>query len=438
LAAAADNLTCGVARRRVGFLLCENRFESLVGYLGFLRRRAIPALINGSIDAGLFSELFAAYRPAYVYLPMERASLVAGHKALATQGGYGLFETDWVQDYETHEELALLLTTSGSTGSPKLVRLAYKNINSNAEAIAHYLSINGTDRPITTMPMSYTFGLSIINSHLLRGAATVMTEASLMSKRFWQTLNRQQASTFSGVPYHFEMLKKLRFSSMKLPSIKYLTQAGGKLGAASAAEFAGVCEAKGIKFITMYGQTEATARMAYLPWEYAHTKAGSIGIAIPGGRFWLVDDAGRIVEAAEAVGELYYEGGNVSLGYAMGCADLNKGDENQGVLATGDLAKRDREGFYYIIGRKKRFLKLFGNRINLDEAESLLRASGYDCACTGTDDKLAIYVTREGQEAQILKAISERTKINPHGFAVVHIDKIPRNEQGKIIYAALR
>ena len=237
--------------------------------------------------------------------------------------------------------------------------------------------------------------------------------------------------------YIFEMLKKLRFARMDLPFLKYLTQAGGKLSPELSAEFAEVCAAKSVKFIVMYGQTEATARMSYLPWECARTKTGSMGIAIPGGRFWLVDDGGNAIEDAETVGELCYQGDNVSLGYATNCADLGKGDENRGVLQTGDMAKRDRDGFYYIVGRKKRFLKLFGNRINLDEAERLLRAAGYDCACAGADDKLTIYVTQEGQQAQILQIISERTGINPQGFAVAYIDKIPRNESGKIVYSAL-
>ena len=437
LAAAADGLTGRVARRRVGFLLCENRFESVAGYLGFLRRRAVPVLINSSMDAAFLADLFEAYHPAYVYLPAGRASALPGGRTLATCGGYCLIETTCAQDYEVHADLGLLLTTSGSTGSPKLVRLSYKNIDSNAGAIAQYLAIGSEDRPIMTMPMSYSFGLSIINSHLLRGAAIMMTDATLMDKRFWQTLKKQRATTFGGVPYIFEMLKKLRFERMDLPSLKYLTQAGGKLNSELSAEFAGVCAAKSVKFIVMYGQTEATARMSYLPWEFALTKAGSMGIAIPGGRFWLVDDAGHVIKDAEAVGELYYQGDNVSLGYATSRADLGKGDENQGILPTGDMARRDRDGFYYIEGRKKRFLKLFGNRINLDEAERLLRTAGFDCACAGVDDKLTIYVTRKDQPIQILKTISERTGINSQGFAVVYIEKIPRNETGKIIYSAL-
>jgi len=437
LATAADDLGQHIHARRIGFLLCENRFESIVGYLAFLRRRAVPVLLNSSMNPAVLAELFAAYHPAYVYLPGKRVSEILDSRVLANFGDYCLIETADAQGCEVHGELGLLLTTSGSTGSPKLVRLSYKNIDSNAEAIAQYLGIGSADRPITTMPMSYTFGLSIINSHLLRGASIVLTDASLMDRRFWGTLRTRQATTFSGVPYTFEMLKKLRFARMDLPSLKYLTQAGGKLSPELAAEFVEVCADKGIKFIIMYGQTEATARMSYLPWEFARTKAASMGVAIPGGRFWLVGDSGNVIEGADTVGELFYQGDNVSLGYASSYGDLSKGDENNGILQTGDMAKRDQDGFYYIVGRKKRFLKLFGNRINLDEVERLLRNAGYDCACSGVDDKLTIFVTQKDAEALLLKTISERTGINPLGFAVVYIEKIPRNESGKIIHSAL-
>lgn len=438
LAAAADDLGKHLAPRRVGFVLCDNCVESVVGYLGFLRSRAVPLTINSTIDAALLGQLIATYRPAYVYLPAERLSAVPASRLAATYGNYRLLATACAADYAVNDDLGLLLTTSGSTGSPKLVRLSYKNIDSNTAAIAQYLAISDADRPITTMPMSYTYGLSIINSHLARGAAILLTNATLMEKRFWQMLKAQQATTFGGVPYTFEMLKKLRFARMDLPALKYLTQAGGKLNAELVAEFANVCAAKAIQFIVMYGQTEATARMSYLPWPQAQVKAGSIGIAIPGGRFWLADDTGRVVEAAETVGELFYQGDNVSMGYATSGDDLGKGDENHGVLPTGDLARRDAEGFYYIVGRKKRFLKLFGNRVNLDEVESLLRSAGYDCACAGVDDKLTVYVTKPGAQATIVAALSQRTGIHPQGFAVVPVGHIPRSESGKIIYAELQ
>jgi acyl-coenzyme A synthetase/AMP-(fatty) acid ligase len=287
------------------------------------------------------------------------------------------------------------------------------------------------------MPMSYTFMLSIINSHLLKGASIILTNATLMEKRFWELIKDNNPTTFSGVPYIFEMLKKLRFAQMDLPNLKYITQAGGKLSKELTAMFNDICSQKGIKFYVMYGQTEATARMSYLPWENASQKLGSMGIAIPGGQFWLEDENGNVIDDSDTAGELIYKGDNVTLGYAENYIDLSKGDKNKGILRTGDLAKRDVDGFYYITGRKKRFLKMFGKRVSLNEIEEHINLAGYNCACTGTDDNLKIYVTELNTKDWIRKYIVERVGINQAGFNIVFIDKIPRNDYGKVLYSEL-
>ena len=293
------------------------------------------------------------------------------------------------------------------------------------------------DRPITTMPFSYSYGLSIINSHLLKGASIILTDATLMDRRFWEIFKGNNATTFGGVPFIFEMLKKLRVEKMNLPSLKYITQAGGKLSMKLSAEFADICADKGIEFCVMYGQTEATARMSYLPWEYARTKVGSIGIAIPGGKFWLEDENRNVIKKSNTIGELIYQGDNVTMGYAESCFDLQNGDENNGILHTGDLAKRDVHGFYYITGRKKRFLKIFGKRVNLNEIEEHINVAGYNCVCAGTDDNLKIYITEPVDKDLIVSYIAKRTGINRAGFSFVYIEKIPRNESGKVRYSAL-
>ena len=287
------------------------------------------------------------------------------------------------------------------------------------------------------MPFSYSYGLSIINSHLLKGASIILTDATLMDRSFWEIFKGNNATTFGGVPYIYEMLKKLRFEHMNLPSLKYITQAGGKLSMKLTAEFADICANKEIEFYVMYGQTEATARMSYLPWEYARTKVGSIGIAIPGGKFWLEDENRNVIKKNDTIGELIYQGDNVTMGYAESCFDLQIGDENNGILHTGDLAKRDADGFYYITGRMKRFLKMYGNRVSLDEIEDLLKTEGFKCVCAGTDDDLKIYFTELYEKDRIVSYIAKRTGINRAGFSLKHIEKIPRNESGKVQYSAL-
>ena len=434
---AADRIKQQLGGRCLVFIVCRNSIEAVVGYLGCLRARAVPVLLGENIDREFLDSLLERYRPAYIWLPGWRAGEVESCSRSHEYGDYVLLKTSYVIDYALHDDLAMLLTTSGSTGSPKLVRLSYDNINSNTNSIAEYLDIAGTDRPITTLPMAYTFGLSILNSHLLKGCAIILTDKTLMDKGFWELLKVHNATTFGGVPYTFEILRKLRFFSMKLPSLKVITQAGGKLGRELSEEFAIGCEENGIRFIVMYGQAEASPRMSYLPGEDAVAKAGSIGNAIPGGELWLEDDDGGIVRDNDAVGELVYRGENVCIGYAMSRNDLGKGDENKGILKTGDLAKRDADGYYYIVGRQRRFLKLFGNRINLDEVEQILKSAGYDCACTGEDDKMTIFVTNKERHQEIRKYIAERTRINAAGFKIEYIESIPRNDAGKALYRVL-
>lgn len=436
LISAADEIGETIDDRCIVFCVCSNDFESLAGYIGLLRRKAVPVLVNLSTNLSLLADLLKAYSPRYIYLPSGAVGGFPGWKCVSTFRQYSLLRAADAMAYPIHQDLALLLTTSGSTGSPKLVRQSYSNIISNAVSIAKYLNIAASDRPITTLPMSYTYGLSIINSHLLVGATILLTERPVLDRSFWQFLRNHGATTFGGVPYIYEMLKKLKFAHMDLPTLRILTQAGGRLDPELTREFAKICLAKGIRFVVMYGQTEATARISYLPPEYALSKAGSIGVAIPGGELSLIDDNGRIIGDSDVSGELVYKGPNVTLGYADTYADLAKGDENMGVLETGDLATRDVDGFYYVVGRKKRFLKLFGHRVNLDEVENILRNAGFTCACAGRDDLMVIYTCADDVDA-IREHILQHTTVNPNGFSVRKTSIIPRNESGKILYSAI-
>ena len=436
LLAQADEIGRAAERRHLVFLMCRNCADAVAGYIGFLRHGVVPVLLTENLDKALLQNLMEAYRPAYFYLPAEK-TLDRDREKVWGNGRYTLFRLSYEQDYTLAEELAVLLTTSGSTGSPKLVRQSVKNVEANTRSIVEYLGIVPEDKAITTLPMQYTYGLSILQSHLYAGASIILTDKTFMDKSFWMLLREQGATTFGGVPYIYEMLKKLRFGRMELPSLRYLTQAGGKLSKELAEEFSQICEEKGMKLIVMYGQTEATARMAYLPWEYAKSKAGSMGIAIPGGEFWLADTEGQPVLEPEVTGELVYKGENVTLGYAENRFDLSKPDENQGQLFTGDMAKRDADGFYYIVGRKKRFLKLFGSRVNLDEVEGLLNKAGVPCACAGADDQLDIYITDEGKLEEAERFMKAHTAINPNGFKLHVIAEIPRSDSGKVLYSAL-
>lgn len=439
LAAFAKEVGKRVPARSLVFSFCRNEIGSMAGYLAFLNNRIVPLMLDAKINEVLLTNLMDIYQPQYVWMPEDMAADYASMEKVYEAYGYQLLRTGFATVYPLNDELALLLTTSGSTGSPKLVRQSYTNIESNAEAIAKYLEITEEERPVSTLPMNYTYGLSIVNSHVLKGATILLTEHPIVSKAFWDFMKQEKATSFGGVPYTYEMLKRVKFFKMDLPDLKTFTQAGGKLSPELHKEFAEYAMEHGKYFVVMYGQTEATARMAYLPYEMALKKYGSMGVAIPGGKFSLIDVDGNAIEEPEVVGELVYEGDNVTLGYAECGQDLIKGDERQGRLETGDMAKRDADGYYFIVGRKKRFLKLFGNRINLDEIDRMVKSAfeNVDCASTGTDEMMNVYITDAAYVTQVEELIAERTHINNRAFTVKVIDQIPRNEAGKTLYKDL-
>ena len=433
----SSDILVHIPKRSLVFNLCSNEIGAFIGYTSFLNGDIVQVMLPDTLDKTSLNTLIEIYRPTHLWMP-DSLSKSYHYTTIYKCYGYRLIKTDMVP-YPLSDDLSILLTTSGSTGSPKLVRQTYQNIRSNAESIAEYLEITDAERPITTLPMNYTYGLSVINSHLLKGATILLTNKSLMQKEFWDFFKEQQATSIAGVPYTYEMLKRLRFFRMELPSLKTLTQAGGKLSPELHREFAEYAKEKGKRFVVMYGQTEATARMSYLPWQKTLEKCGSMGIAIPGGRFDLIDEDGNTITSPEVIGELVYTGPNVTPGYAECGDDLIKGDERHGVLVTGDLAKRDADGYYYIVGRKKRFLKIFGNRVNLDETERLIKAAFPDteCACIGKDDKMTICITSQEKHTEIRNYLSQKTGLNHVAFQVKTVQQIPKNDAGKTLYAKL-
>lgn len=439
LKAGGDSLAAAVGKRCLVFVLCRNEIGSVLGYTAFLTHRIVPVLLNANLDRALLDELLKNYCPSFIWAPKNQAGQFQGMEIVYSVLDYCLLKTNYETIYPLYEELALLLTTSGSTGSPKFVRQSYDNIRANTKSIIEYLHLDSRERPITTLPMNYTYGLSIINTHLAVGATVLLTEKTLMQKEFWQFFKEQGATSFGGVPYTYEMLDKLRFARMDLPLLRTMTQAGGKLTPELHEKFARYALESGKDFVVMYGQCEATARMGYLPPERAVEKKGSMGIPIPGGKFRLIDANGAEITYPKMTGELVYEGRNVTLGYAQSGEDLAKGDEWHGILQTGDMAQFDEDGFYYIVGRRKRFLKLYGNRVNLDEIERLIKGEfeKLDCACGGVDDHMTLFVTEESIAVSVREFVARKTGINPAAFRTVVIAEIPKNDAGKTLYREL-
>lgn len=420
------------SHRTLIFILAENKIGSLLGYTAALSNRIVPLILSSKTEAGLFDHLFKMYRPEYLWLPDELVGKFT-YKVVFSAWSYSLVKTEYDAAL-MYDELSMLLPTSGSTGSPKLVRHSYCNIEANAYNVQRLFQLKPEDRAMAILPMHYTMGLSVISSHLRAGATLLLSDKSLLDKNFWKMLKEQRATSFTGVPYSFDILMKMRFTRMDLPDLKVITQGGGKLTPEIFQALAQYAQDNGKQFIATYGQSECTARMAYLPAHLALKKTCSIGFAEPGGQLSIMDSDGKETTEGEATGEMIYRGENVTLGYAHSREDLLKGDENYGVMHTGDIARRDADGCYFIIGRMKRFLKIFGLRIGLDEVENLITQKfGVDCFCKGDDEKLIILVPDAEVAKQLPAFVEEKTHLFHQRIEVQVVDSILRNEAGKVI-----
>ncbi|MDG1109915.1 MAG: AMP-binding protein [Burkholderiaceae bacterium] len=426
-------------RRKLVFLVGRNDIPTVATYLACLETGCVPLLLSPDIFATAFSRLLSTYLPAYVFLPSSLATNYSDLETVLISGEYNLCRYLNGVGPDLHPELALLLATSGSTGSPKLVRLSGTNIFSNARSIVDYLGINEYERAITSLPFNYSYGMSVVNSHLNAGASVLLTNRSFFDPLFWRLMKSNEVTSLAGVPYSYEILLKLRFQRMDLPALRTLTQAGGKLSVPLTEWITDICNSKGIRFFTMYGQTEASPRMTYLQPEYMRTKIGSIGRAVPGGVLWLEDSQGNPIEQPDEIGELIFSGPNVALGYALSHNDLVLGDEWQGVLRTGDLAKQDIDGFFFIEGRSSRFLKIFGVRISLDAVEAWYAERGIVAAAYGQDDHLKVMI--EATTSLLIddetKQLAEIMKIHPSAIMISRLPILPRLNTGKIDYSCL-
>ncbi len=339
-----------------GFQFAENGPAAVASYLACLSE-GVPLGLGEPAGVSR-SRVVAAYRPRRCFFRTARRRPPADYELAgqAPPGGLALWRRADRAPYPVapNPDLALLLATSGSTGDAKFVRLSRTNLLANARSIAQYLDITDSETAAQSLPMHYSYGLSIVNSHLVSGASVAFTSHSFIRPEFWRMVDACGCTSFAGVPYMYEMLNRLRISPTERRTVRTMTQAGGHLKVDLALQFHSAARRAGARLFVMYGQTEATARMAYVPPDRLEEKPGSIGVAIPGGELWL-----EPVDGEPAVRQLYYRGPNVMMGYASGPADLARSAELGGILATGDLGECDHDGFYRITGRLARFAKLF-------------------------------------------------------------------------------
>ncbi len=435
---ATDAVTPLGGSKEVLFLLSRNDRFTVSTYAGALLRGHAVALLDARSPVTLTKDILATYMPAWLGCPTGdgdrlRDAGVPVQSVRPVAGGE-LVRTGYAQRPPPHPDLAVMLSTSGTTGSTKFVRLSYRNVSANAMSIAGYLRLTARERPVTSLPLHYSFGLSVLNSHWLSGAAVVLTDDSVMQASFWDTFGAQRCTSLAGVPFTYQMLERVGFRNMEIPDLRTLQQAGGALDRRLITIYAEFMASRGGRFFVMYGQTEATARMAYLPPGRLPDKLGSVGVAVPEGRLSIETD-NHTSNSGQATGEVVYEGPNVMMGYASGAQDLGLGDQLRGVLRTGDIGYLDGDGFLFLVGRSKRIAKVFGVRVNLDELEAVLRERG-PAAVVGRDDAIwgfcGFGTDRTVQE--LAQAMARDFKLQHGTFRLRRVEAIPTTSSGKTDY----
>jgi acyl-CoA synthetase (AMP-forming)/AMP-acid ligase II len=410
--------------RDLVFCLCGRDVASVVGYLSAVRAGHAVALLDAEASSELTTALIDRYRPAFIVHP--NGGQTPGVRRLRTAGP------------KVADELAVLLSTSGTTGSPKLVRLAHRNIEANAGSIVAYLGLDERERAIQSLPIHYSYGLSVLHSHLAAGASVILTPHSIMRPEFWDDAARWEATSFAGVPYSYAVLERTGLLHKAMPStMRTLTQAGGRLAPESIIRLHELMTARGGHLWVMYGQTEATARISYVPPEALPEKAHTIGIPIPGGRLSIRSGSEEVTEP-DVEGELVYRGSNVMLGYAERHEHLALGDELHGELHTGDLGAIDADGFFRLTGRTKRIAKIYGLRVNLDEIEAAACAHGPVAAIDGGGEILLWRVKGGAMPPdELRREVAGCFGLNSRAFAVRDIESLPLKSSGKVDYDAL-
>ena len=416
--------------KQLVFLYCQNQVHSVGMYFSFLRANVVLVLLNEALGISLKKALERNYQPNIIVDITREA--IEGHEKCTMSSSFDtvpVFISKEKHSHRINENIKLMLPTSGTTGSPKLVKLSEKNLYENAVSISDYLPIISQDVTPLNLPIYYSYGLSVLHSNALNGGTIVCHTDDILSKEFWNQFVRFEFTSIAGVPFVYEMLDRIGFRKKHYTSLRYISQAGGNLNQRTKQRFLDYATHNNIDFYVMYGQTEATARIAYVCPNKLQNKLTSIGKPISKGSL-SIDQETK---------ELLYEGPNIFGGYAKTQTDLAVWEQIK-PLRTGDLAQKDEDGYYFIIGRIKRFIKIFGNRINLDELEQFLKeqTEDTDFACIGLADKdIVVFTNKTIQFERFRKNISDTFKIHKSVLKHEVIGNFPLTTNKKLDYQAL-
>ena len=420
-------------------IISENTLGSLLAYIFCIINNHVAIIIDSKTDKKNILKVFKNYEPNYIFLSKE-IKTIFNKKCLEKYSFFDqiLLKNKINKKKKLNKNLSVLLSTSGSMGSIKFVKLSRNNLKINTDSIINYLKINNKDSAITNLPISYSYMISVINTHLEAGGSIIISKYSLIEKKFWKILKNSKVTSFNGVPYTYEMLIRIGIKNIKINSLKYLTQAGGKLEKNKLKEIINFCKKNNIKFFSMYGQTEASPRISYLKPEFSEKKIGSIGKGLSGNKIYIINDTGKKILKPYVEGEIICEGKNVFMGYSKNYNDLNRPNEKNYKLKTGDLGFFDKDGFFFITSRISRITKIFGNRIDLGDLESLMKQKGYKVVCLSDNKKIFIFIEKKYNKINLINTISQITNLNISSFKLIKLKYFPRTSNNKVSYSELK
>ena len=434
-----DKIREKIKKRSLILIVSENSLGSLLAYIFCIINNHVGIIVDLKTTKQNILKIFKDYQPNYIFISKKNNSIfkkVCSEKYIFFD--QSLMKNKLTKEKKMNKNLSLLLSTSGSMGSIKFVKLSTSNLKYNTDSIINYLKINKKDSAITNLPISYSYMLSIINTHFEVGGSIVISKYSLVEKKFWETLKNSKSTSFNGVPYTYEMLSKIGLKNIKIDTLKYLTLAGGKLENDELKEIIKFCKKNNLNFFSMYGQTEASPRISYLKPEFSQKKIGSIGKGIPGSKMYIINNTGKKILKPFVEGEIICEGKNVFMGYSKDYNDLKNANEENYKLKTGDLGYFDKNGFFYITSRISRIAKIFGNRVDLGALESLMSQKSYKVACLSDNKIVFIFIEKKYNKTNLINTISKITNLSINSFELIKLKYLPRTANNKISYHELK
>jgi len=425
----ADALYKNIEIRSVVLIESERDLGTVLAYIGALRNDAIPLLIDANSARSTLEALINDYKVDVIFAKNNCTSI--NYAFVSCLYGFQIYHRLSKLVEKPFDKLALLLPTSGSTGEAKCVRTSYENLNEATLSVLRYMEMDSARISISSLQLHYTYGLSVLNLSLASRSKFVLTKHSWIEREFWSLVELHGVTDLSGVPFMFQTLRRLKLSEKILMNLRCVNQAGGRLEPKFTQYFIDYFSAHAVSYLTMYGATEASPRISYVPADRAKEKLGTVGLPLDIGKLYTDAKDGK------SEGELIYEGSNVCLGYAYSRDDLVKGDENNNILKTGDLGFIDEDGFATIVGRKKRFVKVFGMSVNLDALEPIVKSIAAESVVIGEDDNVKVLVTMSTPANEIKEKIMSQVTFSNKGLKVVPIPEIYLNSSGKPDYPKL-